>query len=314
MSKEIKQIFEETLNSGIDVNKINKDHLKIISEASYNPKYIATIWKLYKYLHEKNKYSKYLFWMSSGNTVGWYKYNKSHIPWDDDIDIGFEVNGSYDEYINFLISCIHDGFIVNLHVRKVDDYKGNWYDNDSVVNLLLDSDGNPPWNHMKESTFRNLMKTNPSKLLFGNITLREECWLKIAKKLHLDELYKWDGDYLTTPWLDVFPYVKKDNKYTCSFSGVNMDLSTEFSYHDFLTVPGRFPNNLLDAILYQYNEKRSFENFITWDTIYSHVKKTKMIFQYKEYPELLKFVKAYIKKYNQYLLTFMNRIVFNDLH
>ncbi|MCJ7637264.1 MAG: hypothetical protein MUO21_07210, partial [Nitrososphaeraceae archaeon] len=308
-------IFTEAISKDIDVSKINQDHLQIIVDATYNPKYIATIWKLYKYLYEKNKHGKKIFWMSSGNTVGYYKYN-GQICWDDDIDLGFEVDdpNTFSNYIDFFVECLKDGFIVNLHMKKVDTEEIPWYENDQVVNLLLDSDRNPPWNHIKVTDFKNLMKTNPSKLLFGNVTLREECWLKIAKKLNLDELYRWEGNYLTTPWIDVIPHIKKDNKYICHLKGLNADLSTEFVYHDFLTVPGKFPVNLLEAILYQYNEKRSFENFLEWDTIYSHVKKTKMIFRYNEYPELAKFVKEYTKKFNEMLLVYMGRLSFGDLH
>lgn len=291
--------------------KIDLVQLETICAASYSPKYIATVWKMYKYISEK---SDKLFWIASGNTVGYYKYN-GHIPWDDDIDIGFHTDDYFSNYIDFLEICIKDRFIVNLHMKK--DYNDNntiWYENDKVVNLLLDSDkNNPPWNHIKVSELRKIMKNNPDRLYFGNITMKDSKWLKLSKKLEIDELYRWTGNHLVAPWIDIIPHCQKNNSLVCHLKGLNADLSTEFIYKDFLGVQGKFPINLLDAILYQYNEKRSFDNFITWDTIYSHIKNTKMIFQYNQYPELLIFIKEYIKKYNQELLKYMDMISFYDL-
>lgn len=309
MSEEIHNII-----NCIDTTKINQEQLNIIIEASYDPRYIATVWKLYKYLYEKNKYANKLFWIGSGNTVGKSKYG-GNLAWDDDIDIGFEVEdpNTFGNYIDFLTECLKDGFIVNLHMRKVDDPNIPWYENEQVVNLLLDTNRTPSWNHIKLTNFKKLMKITPYKLYFANVTLKESSWIKIAKKLNMTDLYKWNEKHITTPWIDIIPHIKKDNMLICHLKGLNADLSTEFEYHDFLTVPGKFPINLLDGILHQYNEGRPFDNFITWDTIYSHVKKVKTIFQYNKYPELLEFVKEYTGKYNERLLWYMDRISFNDL-
>jgi len=317
MSKEIKKIYNDIINS-CDVSKINKENLDIIVNSSYNPIYIATVWKLYKYLYEKSKYGKKLFWIPSGNSIGYHKYQGSHIPWDDDIDIGFELdNANHKEYIDFLIESMKRGFIVNLHFKRVEDDKLDWYENEMSVNLIFDQDRKPSWNHIRESEFRKLMIDNPSKFYFGNVTLREDCFLKIAKKLGLEEFYKWDNKYLTTPWVDIITYTKQKDRFVCQLKdkkNKTPTLSTEFKYGDFLTVPGRFPVDLVQGILHQYNEDRSFENFIGWDTIYSHIKNTKKIFHYANELELQKFVRAYIKKYNEHLLYYMSKISFTDLY
>ena len=144
---------------------------------------LGTLWKFYKYLDEKIGYADKLFWIPSGNTVGFYKYN-GHIPWDDDIDIGFQIEDSFEDYITFLINCIKGGFNVNLHIIVDENKVAEWYDNNKVVNLVLNNK-NPSWEHIKESDFRELMRVNPSKLCFGNVTLTEHAWKKICGPINI---------------------------------------------------------------------------------------------------------------------------------
>ena len=315
IDKHLQIIYNETILDNIDLSKINQEHLEIIMDASYNPIYIATVWKLYKFLYEKSKYGHRLFWASCGNTVGYFKYH-GHIPWDDDIDIAFEVNDDLNDYIDFLIECIKNGFIVNLQMKRESNDKLNWYENNKIVNLILDRPTIPSWSHIQETDFRCLMKNDPSKLYFANVTLKENNWVKIANNLGFKKLYRWNDNIITTPWIDVVPYFKKDDKYISHVNDIHKlipDLSAKCDYYDFLTVPGRFPINLLEGLLQQYNENRSFNNFMHWETIYSHVKKTKIIIHYDKEQELLKFVRTYVNKYNQQLIQFINKINFDDL-
>lgn len=313
---QITRIFNDIVKSGtINFNKINKTELNAILEASYEPLYIATIWKMYKYLYENSKFGQKLFWISCGNTIGLLKYN-GHIPWDDDIDIGFEIDNGFNEYIDFLIECIKIGFIVNLNFKKQHGKELSWYNNVASINLIFDHDKTPIWEHMREMDFRKLMNKNPNDFYFANITLREECWLKIAARFNMKEIYKWNGEHITTPWMDVIPHVKKNNQYHCHLIDPTKNiphLSTKFDYHNFLTVPGKFPVNLMQVILNQYNEDRSYINFKYWDTIYSHVKNTQIILHYDNNHELHKFVRVYIDKFNEALLYYMDKMTNSEL-
>lgn len=306
----------DTLNEGnINIKNINNDLALFVLDSSYNPIFIATLWKLYKYLHETSKYSNNLFWITCGNTAGYFKYN-GHIPWDDDIDIGFKITNNYDDYIAFLIECINCGLIVNLHLKKKDDDKINWYENDTVVNLILDSRQTPTWNHIRENEFRKLIKTNPSKFHFASVTIHEYYWKKIANNFELDNMYFWGGKSIVTPWIDVIPYFNQNNVLVPGINDLRKkspNLSTTLEHYDFLTVPGKFPIDLLQGLLIQYNENRSYVNFLHWDTIFSHVKQNKIVMQYNSNPELHKFIRTFITKYNDTLLCYMDQINYNDL-
>lgn len=313
--KHIKKIYDDTLQGKIDLSKIKKDHLQIILDATYNPVYVATIWKLYKCIYEKNKLSGKLFWISCGNTAGYFKYH-GHIPWDDDIDIGFEIDNVIDDYVDFLVECIKGGFNVNLQMKKENNDKLNWYENKKVVNLILDQKNTPAWNHIKVTDFKKLISDDYTQLHFANVTLREGSWIKIAKKFNVENLCKWNNKFLITPWIDVVPHFKKNDHYSCNVVSLNTiipDLSTSFDYHSFLTIPGKFPKNILDVLLHQYNGGRSFANFLHWDTIYSHAKNIKTVLHYNDEPELLKFIRIFISNYNCYLLEIMEQISFDDL-
>ena len=313
--EQIVEIYNETLKTNnIDITKINEELLNNILDSSYNPVFIGTTWKLYKYLQEESKYKNKLFWIASGNTVGFFKYH-GHIPWDDDIDIGFEIH-NHGEYIDFLIECINKGFVVNLHLRRENNDKLNWYENDNIVNLILNNTENPSWPHIKENEFRQLIREDPTKLYFGSITILEYQWKKIAERLKFDNIYSWNKISITTPWVDVVPYLIKNNKYipmTNDNQKIISDLSTTVEYHDFLSISGKFPVNLLDGILHQYNEDRSFNNFIHWDAVYSHIKKNKIIIEYDKEKELHKFIRAFIIKYNDKLLDYMKKIKYDEL-
>ena len=317
--KQIKKILMSTMENliedNIDTSEINNDVTISILDACYNPIYIATVWKLYKYLHETSKYSDNLFWITSGNSAGFFKYG-GHIPWDDDIDIGFKINNNFDTYIAFLMECIKCNLIVNLHLKKDINSTANWYDNSTVVNLVLDSRPNPSWNFIKETEFRNLIKENPSKLYFANVTITEFVWKKMINKMGFENAYMWNNKTYATPWIDIIPHIQKNNRLIPHFNdNINTlpSFSTDFEFYDFLTVPGKFPLDLLQGLLIQYNEKRSYLNFLHWDSIFSHVKKTKIIINYKKNPTLHKFIKIFITKYNNELLYYINKISFNDL-
>lgn len=313
--KQIERILQKTLKETVlNVKEINVDLLRTILDSSYNPVFTGTLWKLLKYVDENIKHADHLFWIPSGNTIGYLKYN-GHIPWDDDIDIGFKIINNYDIYVSFLIECIKKGLIVNLHIKKVDNNNLNWYENDTVVNLIFDHVANPSWNFMKESDFRNLLKSTPNKFHFASVTLHEFHWKKICTKLDFTGAYMWNSKSIVTPWIDVIPFIKKDNKYVPQVTdnkNPTPDISLEMEHHRFLCVPGRYPNNLLSAILSQYNEGRTFINFLHWDTIYSHVKNNKVIIDYNKEPELHKFVRAYVIKYNEALLYYMHQVNYAD--
>jgi hypothetical protein len=315
--KEIQEIFHKTIEeTDLDINKINPELLNVVLESTYNPLFTGTLWKLYKFLYEKVTHSDKLFWIPSGNSVGFLKYN-GHIPWDDDIDIGFQIdNNDFNTYITFLVNSIKKGFIVNLHMMKDENMVDiDWYNNDEVVNLVLNTE-NPSWNHIKETDLRELMRTDPSKLHFGNITLKESVWKNICSKFNFQDAYKWTNKYLVTPWIDIIPFIKKDNKFYSHVNDLKKSsppLSIEFDYFNFHTVPGKWPKDLVDCILYQYNEERSYINFLHWDTIYSHVKKNRIILDYNVEPELHKFVRAFSNKYNEELLSCMDKISYDML-
>jgi len=314
--KQIQKILLKTLNeSNINLKTINNDLALFVLDSTYNPIFIASVWKLYKYLYETSKLRDNLFWITCGNTAGYFKYN-GHIPWDDDIDIGFQIINNYDDYISFLIECINKGLIVNLHFEKKEDPTINWYENDTVINLILDSKPNPSWNFIKESEFRKIIKTNPSKFHFASITINEYPWKKIATRFEFNNSYMWDGKSIVTPWIDIIPYFTKNNELISNVNDLKKKaptLSTTFEYYDFLTIPGKFPVNLLQGLLIQYNENRSYLNFLSWDTIFSHVKKNKVIMQYKSNYELQKFIRSFIIKYNDNLLYYMDQISYDNL-
>lgn len=314
--KQIDKILQRTLKeTNLNIKSINVNLMQTILDSSYNPVFTGTTWKIYKYLDETSKYKDNLMWIPSGNTIGFFKYN-GHIPWDDDIDIGFKIHNNFDDYVTFLVECIKKGFIVNLHMMGNKDEKLNWYENDVVANLILDSTTSPSWSHIKESDFRKLLKTNPNKFHFGSVTIKEHLWAKICKKLDFTDTYLWSTKSIVTPWVDVIPYIKKDNKYISNINDnqkSSMDMTIDFEFYKFLGVPGKFPTNLLTGILHQYNENRSYLNFMHWDTIYSHVKKIKVIIDYNKEPELHKFVRAYVSKYNEELLLNMNKLEYSDI-
>ena len=313
--KQIQKILLKTLNeTNINIKNLNNDLAQCVLDSSYNPIFVATMWKLYKYLHETSKQSGNLFWITCGNTAGYFKYN-GHIPWDDDIDIGFVVD-NYDDYISFLIESINKGLIVNLHFEKEENPTINWYENDEVKNLILDNKPNPSWNFIRESEFRKIIRANPSKFHFASVTINEYFWKKIAAKFEFNDSYMWNSKSIVTPWIDIIPYFKKDNELIPGINDLKKkspNLSTTFEYYDFLTIPGKFPVDLLQGLLIQYNGNRSFLNFLNWDTIFSHVKKNKVIMHYKSNHELHKFIRSYITKYNDEILYYMEQISFNDL-
>ena len=317
LTKEIERILNKTIDdTNLNVEKINPELLNVVLESTYNPLFTGTLWKLYKFLYEKIEHSDKLFWIPSGNSVGFLKYN-GHIPWDDDIDIGFQINedNDFDTYITFLVNCIKKGFIVNLHMMKDENSKVDWYNNDTVLNLVLDN-SNISWPHIKESDFRNLMKSNPNKLHFGNVTLKESVWTNICNKFNFQNTYKWDNKYLVTPWIDIIPFVKKEDKlysHVNDLKGSSPPISCEFDHFKFHSIPGKWPKDLVECILYQYNAKRSYINFLHWDTIYSHVKKNRIILDYGLEPELHKFVRIFSNKYNEELLLCMDKITFDML-
>ena len=313
--KHIEKVLQKTLKeTNLNLKEINNDLLRTILDSSYSPVFTGTLWKLYKYLDEHVKYADNLIWIPSGNTIGYLKYN-GHIPWDDDIDIGFKVTNNYDVYISFLLECIKKGLIVNLHITKVDNDDLNWYENDIVVNLIPDNVANPSWSFMKEADFRNILKNNPSKFHFASVTINEYKWKKICTRLDFTDTYMWNSKSVVTPWIDVIPFIKKDNKYVPQLSdkkNPTPDLVGEVEHHRYLTVPGRFPINLLPSILSQYNSNRTFINFMHWDTIYSHIKSNKVVIDYNKEPELHKFVRAFITRYNEALIYFMNQVHYSD--
>lgn len=315
IDKNIDQILQKTLKeTSLNIQNINANLVDIVLDSSYSPVFTGTLWKLYKYLNETSKYSNNFIWIPSGNSIGFLKYN-GHIPWDDDIDIGFQINDNFDTYITFLIECINKGFIVNLHITKVDDDTINWYDNDKTVNLILDSRSDPNWSFIKVNDFRNMLKEHPSRFHFASVTLQEIYWKKICNRFDFNP-YMWNGQSVVTPWIDIIPFIKNDDMFISHINDLKKStppISTSLEYYNFLTVPIKFPKDLLPAILQQYNAKRSYINFIHWDTIYSHVKKNKIILDYNIEPELHKFIRAYANKYNDSLLYFMNQISYNEL-
>lgn len=312
--KQIQKILLKTLNeTNINFNNLNNKLAQFVLDSSYNPIFIATSWKLYKYLYETVNYTQNLFWITCGNTAGYFKYN-GHIPWDDDIDIGFRITNNFDEYIAFLMECISKGLIVNLHFKK--DKKSNlkWYDNDMIINLIHDNVPNPNWKFIKETDFRNIINANSTHFYFASITIDQIPWRKIANKHGFSGTYMWDSESIVTPWIDIIPYIKKDN-ILVPHSDLKMtspNLSINLEYYTFLTVPGKFPVDLLQGLLIQYNENRSYLNFLNWDTIFSHIKNDKIIMKYEVNQELHKFIRAFITRYNHSLVDYMNMIDYNE--
>ena len=312
--KQIQKILLKTLNeTNINFNNSDNKSAQFVLDSSYNPVFIATLWKLYKYLYQTVNYTQNLFWITCGNTAGYVKYH-GHIPWDDDIDIGFRITNNFDEYIAFLMECISRGLIVNLHFKKNMKSDLEWYDNETTINLIPNNVPRPEWKFIREADFRKIINTSPTIFYFASITINQISWIKIANKHGFNNPYKWDSESFVTPWIDIIPYIKTGNVLIphSELKKTSPNLSINLEYYTFLTVPGKFPVDLLQGLLIQYNENRSFLNFLNWDTIFSHIKTDKLVMKYEENQELHKFIKAFITRYNDNLIDYMSKINYDE--
>ena len=318
--------LETTCKNESDTHDEN-DLFEIIKPHLIDERFIAGLYLLYSKL-TRLKYSENIFYITSGNALGYFKYG-CHLPWDDDLDLGFKSDSSFDNYLNFFETCLRENFIVNVYLKSEKPDTGKWYEDKHLYHLVLDNplsnkqNANP--NSISVNELRSIVKTDPSRFFFGNVTFKLETWQNILKEI--DELnlpninqkpldYYWAGKYQITPWIDFLlffenresgslvshfhPYPKQQpslsNQLTC-----HRLYSTENELKQYSSlIKVKIPQNLFHETVKFYFGCYDFNTFFNQETIYCHIlpHQTKSTFV-KLNPEKYHLLKTFIYSYNQ---------------
>lgn len=267
----------------IDSKNVNLEMLDFISNATIHPCFHAITWYMLKYITELLGKNNNFMMMDSGNGMAFMEYNIIEYPWDDDIDIGFLTDDKYND-IKKLIKTVTDyGFDVYYYTR--DPNQTLWY-KDLVVKSHKDFD---------------LNKVSQETIWFFKIALPNNRYKPLKKKYNIPSYY-FSEEYDVTPWIDVFPITKINNKYMTRWykelntfgDGFNITKITSFG-----PVSIHVPTNLENAT--DKYKTRDFYN--KKDKIYNHISKSKMELTYNS--DESKIIKEYIKDHNNKILSYV---------
>ena len=290
-----------------------------------DPVFVAGIYHLYRQLYA-GPYGKQLFYMTSGNSVGYFKYG-GHIPWDDDLDLGFYDRSSqpFGDYLNFLESALKQGFLVNFYLRDSTVASENWWENKKMFSLALEHTGD---NIMSCIRLREFLTSSAKDFYFANITYNPDNWFKLLKEVSANTntdtkvnnstdtihgVYYWDyaKRHIVTPWIDVMVFLpSNDFLLESHFQPNNMrqpSLSSKwyvqspFHQDTFGLVSGNFPIDLRVATIKFYKGCLDFNKFYRNETLYCHIlSHYRLQHEYND-AELIE-IEEIVREFNQKLL------------
>jgi hypothetical protein len=273
--------------------KLRKNLMGKIYQSIISPKFHAIIWKMLEYIIKKTNSNNFIL-MDSGNSLALNEYNVLQYPWDDDIDIGFITDNNYNNIFDFLKKCRRLGFLTFIY-KKVNNQKNNWYENMKLVEL----------------TDNNQLNFNPDNIWFFKLQMTENSYNFIKDKLSFKMNLKFKGETNVIPWIDIFPFVKKDGKYIAN----NINKLNLFN-NGFIINDKKYklnngseimvPDNLADSLL-KYKSK---EQYMKQDNIYNHISGESFRIEYKN--DEAEFIKKVIETYQKYIIGYIVELDYED--
>lgn len=296
---DLKKKIKELMIPQIVDNQDNYNLVKLLNNVTLDPKFASITWKLLNCVSQiKNQF----VFMGSGNSLCYKEYGYGQYPWDDDIDIAYYTDESFNEYFELFKKCFEKKYDVYFYMKQD---KSNITSSDKFSNILTEKLNNP-----------NELGTKFTKenIWFGKITFNVDEYLKLAKKIGMSNLNKFGGKYISTPWIDVFPLVLKDNIYYHHFP-------TQLKLADNFDIKSKtiklFGTDIIetDDVQKSLNKYKTADLYNKQDTIYNHVSQKKIngIVKYDN-PEKQNFVKNYIKVYNELMEKYIKTINCDELN
>jgi hypothetical protein len=288
----IEKIKELMVSSIVD-NESNFNLVKLLNSVTLDPKFASITWKLLNCVAQiRNQFVL----MSSGNTLCYKEYGYGQYPWDDDIDIAYHTDEEYNEYFNLLKECFKQKYDIYFYMKQD---QSDITSSDKFENILTEKLNDP-----KElgSKFRK------ENFWFGKITFNVNEYFKLAKKIGMNNLNKFGGRYISTPWIDVFPLVLKDNIYYHKFPN-QLRLNENFNIESKRIK--LFGTEIIetDDVQKSIDKYKKPELFNKQAVIYNHVSQKKIdnIVKYDN-QDKQDFVKNYVKVYNELMEKYIKTI------
>lgn len=234
-----------------------EDSLKsILANVTVCPIHVAIC---YKILEAVSLLTSQLIYIPSGNSLGLLKYN-GHIPWDDDVDVGFASNDtSFADFFNFIEQILQTGlFVCRVHTRLDTSYTdSNWTLNSKLETLNQDL------------TFAEFKKRTLEKTYFINVCFKENVRCKILSNFESTEyetIYWADSNNVVVPWIDIFPFQRSVNSLKSHLIPMPILSTRTLPRILFNKIPINVPANMMECLLNHY------KNCDSQDIVYSHIK------------------------------------------
>lgn len=288
LNNEKKSIIKSYFISDYDNNIF-----EFIKRSTFNPIYHAILWKLLSCIINEN-----FILFDNDNSLAYMEHNIGQYPWDNDIDIAYITDENYVSYIDFLKNCIKMGLEVFVDAHEIENGDVN----------------------VEKLTLENANNYNKNNLSSSKITITQNTFNILSKKLNLYEKYYIYGDKesLAIPGINLVPCIKNDitNKLIINHNSSHLNVNSEqfrFDNIEHINIYGiniYKPANLSLALNKYKNLKITEEGYN--EKIYDYINHTYREFNYGI--ELKKHVKNYIQEHSKRIIDIMNKITCEDLY
>lgn len=244
----------------------NSQTINQIAQVSLPLLYHATLLKMFESIMNNSRHANKLFLSPSVDIISYTKY-RSKYPWKEDMDVGYLLD-DWTQYIKFLKECLDYGFDVNLHL-KADKYK-----NQNILKLVYDdANQNTTTYNLTISQLTDIIKTDPMSFYFANVALNELNWRTLCDLYKNFIIPKWFDVFIVTPWINIFPYIKnQDKNQIVLINPLNgqeaFPLYLPFISYEYFTINTRILSNTFENLNKLYN------NWTHQDAVKSQINET----------------------------------------
>jgi len=283
-----------------------------ISDYVLDASHVAGLYYLYQKL-TASAFREQIFYITSGNALGLIKYG-AHLPWDDDLDLGFKTDHNMKSYLSFLEWALTMGYVVNFFLRDSNNVKSDsneWYQEKKLYSLVLEhctaQVQSTVCNSMTPSELEDVIATRPGDFFFANITFNEKVWQNLLEKVG-GKSYFWEGKYLVTPWIDFFPYYQDENGRLQSrfqpYPKSQPSLSATWKKNSVYSLVIYTPLDLIPQTTKFYHGTLDFNCLYKKETLYCHLLDNDILhleYNEEELDEVQQLVDKYSSKVQQIL-------------
>ena len=294
INNDVINIIQQIIDANANLkNDENMKFIKIINDVTLDPKFTAITWKIFECISKDDE--NFIF-IESGNSLCYAEYQYPQYPWDDDIDIGYITDDKYTEYFNLIKSCFERGYEVYFYTNSTKIESSSDFAKKHTVEKLINVD-----EIGTKFTIENVW--------FCKITFNLNNFKIIAKQLGLKHFYKFDNKFVSVPWIDVMPFIKKDNVYKNIYSKQLKFIETGFNVSNTKNIKILNSNiKITDDLELGLNKYKTKDKYKTETYIYNHVAGKNIGKVLIDTNDKKEFMGKYIESYNNLLAKYNEQI------